>query len=70
MNPLCRNNISQIVEACLCPINRYATMVEHSCDEYELFRHPDWLIMHYIENGGAKKHAELRNKAEKETKNE
>lgn len=45
-------------------------MVEHSCDEYELFRHPDWLIMHYIENGGAKKHAELRNKAEKETKNE
>jgi hypothetical protein len=28
-------------------------MVEHSCDEWELFHHPDWLVMHYVENGGA-----------------
>ncbi len=26
----------------------------------DLFRNPDVLVMHYIENGGAKKHAELR----------
>ena len=60
MNPLCRNNIQQIIEACLCPTNRYATMVEHSCNEQDLFNHPDWLMEHYVKSGGAKRNAELR----------
>jgi hypothetical protein len=60
MNKLCANNISQMVEALTCPVNRYATMVEHSCDEYELFKHPDWLVEHYVKFGGATKNAQLR----------
>ena len=57
---LCERNIKQLVEALTCPVNRYATMVEHSCDEWELFHHPDWLVMHYVENGGAEAFAKKR----------
>ena len=57
---LCERNIKQLVEALTCPVNRYATMVEHSCNEMELFHHPDWLVMHYVENGGAIAFAEKR----------
>lgn len=28
-------------------------MVEHSCDEHALHKHPDWLLDHYIKCGGA-----------------
>ena len=65
MNKLCRDNVTQLVEACLCPINRYSTMVEHSCNELDLFYHPEWLFKHYIENGGAKRNAELRRENER-----
>ena len=64
MNPLCRNNISQMVEALTCPVNRHAVRVKHGWTDYDLFRNPEVLVLHYIENGGAKKHAELRNKME------
>lgn len=48
-----RYTIDQIVDAMTCPLNRFATMVEHSCNEYDLHKHPDWLIEHYIKHGGA-----------------
>jgi len=43
----------QIVDALNCPLNRHATRVEHSCDDWELHKHADWLVEHYIEKGGA-----------------
>lgn len=54
------NNWRQIVEALTCPLNRTMTMVEHSCDEMELFHHPEWLVSHYVANGGAIAFAERR----------
>lgn len=60
MNKLCQNNISQIVEACLCPVNRHAVRTKYGWNDWDLFKNPDVLIMHYIENGGAKKNAEQR----------
>ncbi len=56
------NNWRQAVQAYTCPLNRAMTMVEHSCDEWGLFYHPDWLVMHYINNGGAKAFAIMRDK--------
>ncbi len=38
--------------------NRHGTRVEHNCDDRELARHPEWLMEHYIEHGGAKWAAE------------
>ncbi|MEI6042446.1 MAG: hypothetical protein WCQ00_02680 [bacterium] len=46
-------NLKQIIQALTCPINRHATCVEHGCDEWELQKHPEWLIEHYIKYGGA-----------------
>ena len=46
-------NIKQIIEALSCPINRHCTRIEHDCDDLELYQHPEWLIQHFIENGGA-----------------
>ena len=60
MNKICRSNLDQLVEALTCPVNRFSTMREHSCDEWELFKNPGWLIAHYIEFGGAEAHAILR----------
>ena len=60
MNKICRSNLDQLVEALTCPVNRFSTMREHSCDEWELFNNPGWLIAHYIEFGGAEAHALLR----------
>jgi len=54
------NNWRQIVEALTCPLNRAMTMREHSCNEMDLFNHPEWLIKHYIENGGAVAFAKKR----------
>jgi hypothetical protein len=33
--------------------NRHGTRVEHACDDRTLEEHPEWLIQHYIEHGGA-----------------
>jgi len=57
------NNYPQIVEALTCPVNRDMTRVEHSCDDRELFHHPEWLIAHYITNGGAIAFAKRREEA-------
>ena len=64
----------QIWEAFLCPVNRHCTRVEHSCDDWELFKHPEWLLEHFIRCGGAEEFAKRRtDKAywvEQEEKNE
>ncbi|OGZ67645.1 MAG: hypothetical protein A3C58_01045 [Candidatus Staskawiczbacteria bacterium RIFCSPHIGHO2_02_FULL_34_10] len=57
---LSENNWRQVVEALTCPLNRSMTMVEHSCDEWELFRNPDLLINHYVKFGGAEAFAKRR----------
>ena len=44
----------QMVDALLCPLNRFATTQEHSCNEYDLHKHPEWLLEHYVRCGGAK----------------
>lgn len=44
---------TQLQEALTCPLNRDMTRREHECDDWELFRHPEWLMRHYLENGGA-----------------
>jgi len=46
-------NQAQIVDSLTCPLNRHATRVEHQCDDFELHKHPDWLLDHYIKCGGA-----------------
>ncbi len=43
---------AQWVEALTCPINRHGTREKHRCDDWELFKHPKWLVEHYHENGG------------------
>jgi len=60
---LIKNNWRQIVESLTCPLNRAMTMVEHGCNETELFAHPEWLINHYIEKGGAVAFAQRRKDA-------
>lgn len=56
----------QIIDALTYPVNRQCTRVEHNCDDWELYRHPEWLIEHYIRCGGAKEFAKRRAKYEKE----
>lgn len=58
--------IQQIVESLNCPINRHCTRVEHNCDDWELFKHPDWLLTHFIEQGGAREFAKRRAEFERE----
>ena len=53
-------NTDQIVEAISCPVNRHCTRVEHSCDDWVLFKHPEWLLEHFIKCGGAKEFAKRR----------
>lgn len=45
-------HIRHLVNAFLCVKNRYSTMVEHGCNEYDLFRNPTWLLSHYFEKSG------------------
>jgi hypothetical protein len=52
--------LDQVIVALTCPINRDCTRKEHQCDDWELFKHPDWLIRHFIENGGAEAFARRR----------
>lgn len=50
----------QLVEALTCPVNRDAVRRKYNCDDIELFKHPEWLIKHYVENGGAREFAKRR----------
>jgi hypothetical protein len=50
----------QVIDALTCPVNRDCTRREHGCDDWELWRNPDWLIDHYIRNGGADEFAKRR----------
>jgi hypothetical protein len=50
-------NVAQIIDALTNPLNRHTTRVEHCCSDDELYYHPDWLLKHYAENGGAEKWA-------------
>ncbi|MFA6314900.1 MAG: hypothetical protein WC648_00835 [Candidatus Paceibacterota bacterium] len=43
----------QTMVALTCPINRHGTRVEHNCDDWALWYHPEYLINHFVENGGA-----------------
>jgi hypothetical protein len=61
MNQLCRNNLTQLVEALLCPVNRHAVREKYGWNDWDLFHNPDVLVQHYVENGGAEKNAQLRN---------
>jgi len=56
----------QLVDMLNCPLNRHATRVEHNCDDWELHKHPDWLINHYTEKGGAEYWAKKRKEYEEE----
>jgi hypothetical protein len=49
----CGNNYKQVEQAFLDPLNRLGTMQEHKCDDYGLYLHPNWLVIHYIKFGGA-----------------
>lgn len=55
-------NGQQITAAFLCPINRHATRVEYGCsDEFFIIgNNYEYLIGHYIVNGGAAAFAKLR----------
>lgn len=66
MNTLCRDNISQMIEALTCPVNRHAVRVKYGWNDYDLFRNPNVLVMHYVENGGARRNAEIRKERENE----
>jgi hypothetical protein len=44
----------QKVDAIGSELNRNGTREEHKCDDVELLRHPEWLIQHYIDYGGAR----------------
>ena len=57
----------QIVDALTCPLNRWATKEEHDwCSDADLHKHPEWLIQHYIEKGGADYWATKRREYETE----
>ncbi|MEI6420373.1 MAG: hypothetical protein WCO30_01945 [bacterium] len=48
-----RHNKALVLDALTHPINRHATRVKYSWDDWDLFRHKDSLITHYTQNGGA-----------------
>jgi hypothetical protein len=50
----------QFVDALTCPINRHGTRVEHGCDDWALYEHPEWLMAHYFANGGPEAFAKRR----------
>ena len=49
-------NGKQIAESFLCPVNRHATREEHKCsdEDFVVGNNYNRLIMHYLQNGGAK----------------
>ncbi|MFA6227556.1 MAG: hypothetical protein WC631_03750 [Candidatus Paceibacterota bacterium] len=54
----------QIRIALTCHVNRHMTRVEHNCTDQDLFEHPEWLIDHFIANGGAVAFAQRRKEFE------
>lgn len=62
-----RYNFEQKAIALNCPINRMATKEEYyrklqrDITDWDLFDHPDWLMQHFIENGGAVEFEKRRN---------
>jgi len=48
------DNLTHVTNAFLCLTNRSTTMIEHSCDEWGLFKNPVWLLNHYFEKSGVK----------------
>ena len=56
----------QITIALLCPLNRWATKKKWSerlgrtVDDNDLFKNPNWLVEHFIENGSAEEFAKRR----------
>ena len=45
--------LAQKADAVLSRENRHGTREEYRCDDRTLEEHPEWLIKHYIEHGGA-----------------
>ena len=52
----------QVIEALTCPVNRDMTRREHGCDDWALYRNPEWLVQHFARNGGAEAFAKHRAK--------
>ena len=50
----------QVRIALTCHINRHMTRLEHKCSDQDLFEHPEWLLDHFIANGGAEAFAKRR----------
>ena len=50
----------QVFEALTCPVNRHSTRVKYKCNDFELFKHPEWLLDNYIKNSGAEGFAKRR----------
>ena len=59
MTPLELRNFQQAITALNDHLNRHATRVEHQCDDVTLSEHPDWLIFHFVQSGGAIAFAQL-----------
>jgi hypothetical protein len=55
-----RFELAQIIDALTCPLNRFATMEEHKCDEWYIHKNPHLLIEHYIRCGGAEEFSKKR----------
>ncbi len=56
----------ELLDALTCPTNRNGTREEHSCDDVELNKHPEWLIEHYHASGGGDKWRETHWEQEEE----
>ena len=63
-------NHDQLVDMLTCPLNRNGTREEHSCDDWELYKHPEWLVEHYLKHGGAEHWAKRRAEYEVEIDDE
>lgn len=59
-------NDDQIIEAVTHPINRHAVRVKFGVDDWWLYDHPEELIKHWSENGGAIEFAKRRQLYEQE----
>jgi len=62
MSQLYEHNLAQIVIALTCPINRHAVRVKYGWNDYDLYKHPDVLVLHFIQSGGAEKFTEEERK--------
>ena len=46
-------NMAEIFDALFSPLNRHGTREQYMCDDTVLNAHPEWLIKHHHESGGA-----------------